>query len=219
MNRFITLQTLDDAEEINSFKKWGLILSNKENTPPAPKTTYVDIQGGDGSLDLSEAFGEIKYNDRTITYTFSMLDKFLDLPQKISDVANDINGRQFKITHYDDPDYYYIGRLTINEFKVDRAKGTITVDAVCNPYKYKKYITTHSLEVYRQNTLICPNDKKSVVPTITTTNEMIIEFEGNEYVVSAGTHEILNISFKRGLNELKITGAGTITVTYQECSL
>lgn len=215
----IILSTIGDFKIKNSYIDWRLILNNKENTPPTPKTNYVNIEGGDGSLDLSEAFGEVKYNDRTITYTFSMMDNFKDLPSKISEVANFIHGRKFEIKHYDDSDYYYIGRLSINEFKVDRARGTFTVEAICEPYKYKKYVTVHEATVNGELKLLCPNEKKRVVPTITISSEMTVVFEKSEYVLSAGTYEILNIEFKEGINELTFKGNGDIHVSYQEASL
>ena len=57
---------------IHSFYDLDLILSAVEVPPAIPKMVYVDIPGADGSLDLTEAHGEVKYNDRTISMLFTL---------------------------------------------------------------------------------------------------------------------------------------------------
>lgn len=220
MERFIKLQDIKTNNEIKTNEFWDIVLNNKEISIPTPKTNFIDIVGGDGSLDLTEAVtGETKYNDRIIKYTFTIKDKFMDLSKKISDIANYIHGKRFKIFHYDDLDYYYIGRLSINEFKVNKAVGSFVVEATCEPYKYKKYITEYTYNIENRKVIFCPNDRKRVVPIITTDSEMQILFNNNLYVVNSGSHEILNIYFEAGLYELTVLGNGTFSIKYQEASL
>ncbi len=220
MERFIILQEMGKLNQIYTNEKWNIILGNKEISFPTPKTITVDVPGSDGTLDLTEAVtGETKYNDRTIKYPFYLKDTFKELPDKISEIANYIHGKKFKIFHWDDLDYYYIGRLSINEYKIDRAKGTFVIEATCEPYKYKKYITSYIHTIEGSKNILCPNERKRVVPIITTDSEMTIEFQGATYTISAGTHEILNIYFEKGIYELNITGNGTFKIDYQEASL
>ena len=50
-----------------------MILNEKSYPPPTPKTLYVEVDGRDGDLDLSEGLiGEIKYNNRQAVYKFIM---------------------------------------------------------------------------------------------------------------------------------------------------
>lgn len=220
MERFIILQEIGKQDEIYTNEKWDIILGNKTIGFPTPKTIFVDVPGSDGTLDLTEAVtGETKYNDRTNNYPFTLKDNFNKLPEKMSDIANFIHGKKFKIFHWDDLNHYYIGRLSINEFKIDRAKGSFVVEATCEPYKYKKYVTSYTYTIAGTKKITCPNERKRVVPTITVDSEMEIEFEGNTYVISEGTHEILNIYFDKGIYELNVTGNGTFKIEYQEASL
>lgn len=220
MERYIILEDMKTGERINSLESWGLILGNKEISIPQPKTTYVNVEGADGTLDLTEAVtGETKYNDRTLKYPFTLLDKFMDLPNKISEIANFIHGKKFKIFNYDDMDFYYVGRVSINEFKTSQATGLITLEAVCEPYKYKKDITTYQSEINGSKTIFITNLRRRAVPIITTDSEMKITFNGTTYTINSGTHEILNICFEQGSHELFIEGNGTIEIKYQECSL
>lgn len=220
MNRYIILEDIKTGERINSFENWGLILGNKEISIPTPKTSYINIEGADGTLDLTEAVtGETKYNDRALKYPFTLKDKFMDLPNKVSEIANYIHGKKFKIFNYDDLDFYYVGRISINGFKTSKATGTITLEAVCEPYKYKRDITSYQSEINGSKTIVVTNLRKRVVPTISTDSEMKITFNDITYVVSSGTHEILNICFEQGSYELLIEGNGTIEIQFQEAQL
>lgn len=49
---------------LHSFYEWGLILSEKEIKAPQPKTNAVDVEGADCEIDYTEAFGDVKYQNR-----------------------------------------------------------------------------------------------------------------------------------------------------------
>ena len=48
---------------------YGLIVAPYAIPMPEPQTNFVEIPGRDGALDLSEAFGSVRYADRTIPLT------------------------------------------------------------------------------------------------------------------------------------------------------
>ena len=152
-------------------------------------------------------------------YTFSLLDKFEDLPNKISVIANKIHGRRFKIFNYDDLNYYYIGRLSINEFKIDRAKGSFVLEATCNPYKYKAEKTFIEKTIAGTETIVLQNERKRVVPKITTDATMQLVFKDRTISLSEGTFEYLNLYLNEGETTVTVTGNGTIQFQYQEASL
>ncbi len=216
----IVLEDIKTGETIESYGDWGLILNSKEIPLPSPKTELIENEGGDGTIDLSEATGdEIKYKDRVNKYTFSLLDKFADLPTKISMIANKIHGKRFKIIHYDDLNYYYIGRLSINGFTINKAKGKFTLEATCYPYKYKKSKTYYEATIDGTEDIVLYNERKRTVPTITVSSVMRIRFEDKEISLSAGTYEYLNMYLKEGATNITVTGTGTIKIEWQEASL
>ena len=58
-------------DKYNTWYDWRLICTAKDVTPPEPKTYYVELDGMDGTLDLSESLtGEISYKDRTVSAAF-----------------------------------------------------------------------------------------------------------------------------------------------------
>ena len=50
-------------DDLHSFHDLNLILAPFVPTPAEPKEKYIDITGGDGSLDMTEALGEVKFKD------------------------------------------------------------------------------------------------------------------------------------------------------------
>ena len=121
---------------LHSYRDLNMILTNKTIGTPAPKTEIIDIPGGDGVLDMTEFFGEVKYGNRTIEYEFSTAIPYEQFPAFFSRVANALHGQKVEIVDDEDPDSYYIGRLTVSEFQAQRAIGILTIECDCAPYKY-----------------------------------------------------------------------------------
>lgn len=139
----------DDFSCVNSYKDLGLLLIPRKIPKPTPKTNYVDIPGGDGSLDLSEVVaGEVKYNDYVIPFEFHVIDEDLDWDSKVSEIANLLNGKKKNIIISSDLDYYYVGvRCEVSEFSSNKRLGNITINCLVKPYKLKRNITINSYEI------------------------------------------------------------------------
>ena len=60
----------------------GVILTEQNIGLSSPKIYIVSIEGMDGSLDLSECFGEMKYENRTLKFTFESINKINDCKLK-----------------------------------------------------------------------------------------------------------------------------------------
>lgn len=204
----------------HSWTEWGLILSEKEIKSPKPKTKEVDIAGGDGVLDYTEYFGGVKFENRQLTFKFAktniVLDEFLAL---FSTVQNVLHGEKMKIVLDDDPDHYYIGRVTISEWKANKRVGEITVEVDAEPYKYKVAETVVTQAVTGTTPMILTNSKMPVVPTITTTAAMTIAFGGYSVEAKAGTFRIPEMQLAEGQNAVTVTGEGSITFRYRQGSL
>lgn len=123
---------------IHTGETWGLILTSKSLTPPEPKTYYVEIEGRNGSLDLSESLtGEIKYKDRKLTASFILANgKRSEREQLISGIINYLHGQKMNIVDPDDEEHYLIGRFTVTDYTNTLAYGTLTVEATCEPWRY-----------------------------------------------------------------------------------
>ena len=213
-------------DDIHSFYDLNLILSAVEVSPASPKTTYVNIPGADGSLDLTEAHGEVKYSDRTIKFTFTM-NPSGDLSEtaweeKKMEVSNRLNGRAFKITLDKDPDYYWVGRCKIDSFKSNKRVRQFVISATVRPYKLKQSTTRVEFKVTEEEqTISISNGRKSVCPSIFCAGNVKIVFNGNTFNLSSGTQKILDIRFTEGINQMIVSGSSgsAIQFYYQEGEL
>lgn len=119
-------------------KDYGAIMNYARITPPAVKENYVDIPGGDSSLDLTETVGGIVYNDGLIDFKFTLF----DFAQK-EDMKNDLHGRRFRIILEREPDFYYDGRLSCNSESWVAGWYELFMSAKVKPYKYEIHETLH----------------------------------------------------------------------------
>ena len=201
----------------HSFKDLNLIRIAKEIGSPDIKTKKVDIVGADGSLDYTEYFGGVKYGNRTLSFEFNYI--IGDFMTAFSSVQDKLHGQKLKITLDEDADSYYIGRLSVSPFTNDKNIGNISIECDCEPWKYKKNKTVVTSAISGSKTITLTNSRKKVVPTVTTTASMKIEFEGNSYSIGTGSFILPEIELKEGTNTVKVTGTGTITFEYQEGGL
>lgn len=201
----------------HSIDDWDLLMIDKSIPDAEPKTIDVDIAGSHGKLDLSEWTGEVLYNNRTLTFVFDIFDSPSNWWPLKRQISNYLHGKKLKIVLDQDDGYYYYGRCKVADFSNETTVAHITIECDCEPFIYKKEVTTKSIT--GTGTLILSNSKKRVMPKITSTSSMQFVFEGKSFVVN-GTLQSPDIILKEGENIIEVTsGTGTLTATYQEGEL
>ena len=199
----VTFVSLNANISKHSYLDFGVILTEQNIGLPSPKTYTVNIEGMDGALDLSECFGEMKYENRTIKFTFESIDKITDWQAKMTKISSFLHGQKMKITTWSDPDFYYVGRCQIDEYNSNSKLGKIVISCDCEPFKYKQNITTFNL-VEGSNTV--QNSRMTVYADLINESEITI----NSKVYSAGTH-LRAIKLMSGTNTLNSSGSATLT--------
>jgi phage-related protein len=201
----------------HSYYEWGLILSSKEIQSPEPKVNQIEIEGSDGVLDLTDFFGGVKYKNRSLSFTFSKMDivpdGFLALYSLVQDL---LHGKKMQVILDDDPNHFYYGRVTINEWKSNKNIGEIVIEVDAEPFKQEMYETVVRQTVSSNANIVLANSKMPVVPTITTTSEFLISFGGYNDSYSAGTFTIPELELGEGDNNIYVEGTGTITFSYRK---
>jgi len=204
----------------HSWNDFSLILAQKIIGTPSPKTETVDIPGGDGVLDLTDFFGEVKYNNRNLSFEFSTIvpqNEFMDL---FTRVQNALHGQKMQIILDDDAEWQYIGRITVSEWKAEKAVGKLTIDCDCEPFKARLGDTVIYQEVNgTEETVILPNGIKSVVPIIDITGNINLTFGTNFWALAEGRYELPAVRLTNGDNTVLVSGTGTATFTYREKGL
>ena len=207
-------------DEKSAYDEWNIVLTKPEIPLPEPKTSTVDIKGANGLLDLSEALtGDILYNNRTIKLNFEMMDDtdFYDL---ISDISNYLHGRVVTVRLTKDEDYYYIGRASSNNWECVKRKGIIVITVNCEPFKYAVQETIRTVNVIHETkTITLPNSRKRVCPNIEATGTVKLILGDAEYDLVEGQQQLINFMLVEGDNIVKISGNGTVRITYRQGAL
>ena len=212
-----------DFGGIHSHRDLRLVQAGVLIEPAKPKLNFIDVPGADGSKDFSESpAGRVVFSTRKITWTFKLYpgDSWV---VKYTQVSNALNGRMCRITLDADPDYYYLGRVGVEEHAADGILHTITIVATCQPYKLRQVETTISDSLTTTNkTIMLVGERMAVVPTITVSAATTLTWKGNTFSLAAGTHRVLDIELTEGSNSLQAmttSGTGTITIKYQKGAL
>ena len=208
----------------HTWEDWGLYLSGPASISlPAVRTSYADIPGRDGQLDLSTALdGEVHYEPREFSAPLMCLASPEEWPELYSNILNAIHGQQLDIVLDEDPNWYYTGRVAVESPSYDGV-WRFDITGSLYPYKLKSAETTVTAsltEADTESSLSC--DRRPAVPAITTTAETALTWGADSYTVSAGTRQLPGIRLTQGTHTLKArttSGTGEITITYQEGSL
>lgn len=199
---------------LHCYDDFNLVLARAVISPAAPKTTYIDIPGGDGSLDLTEALGEVKYKDRSAEIVFVVLpdDDFEEKKQEVNDW---LNGMNCTIILDADSEYYYLGRCAVSDY--DSKLNQIVVTGILRPYKLARKETKRSFDLTASPKEVkLANSRMAVCPFIECSGNATVEFNGKSFEFDAGTHKVLDIRLVSGNNFLTISGGGKIIFTYRE---
>ena len=222
----------------HTYDDWGLKWESIKITLPEPKTYYVDVPGLNGNLDLSEVLtDEIKFNNRTISFTLNVDGKYQVWHSVIGKVASYLHGKKFKIILDTDLYYYYYGRVKLSTEKSNVANGTIVLECDVDPYKLETQEViedwlwdTFSFEdgVIREYKDIVVNGstdmidildvRMPVIPTFICSAPMSVNWGQISKPLVAGTNKILEFKF-RGDNHIWFTGNGTVSINFRGGSL
>jgi hypothetical protein len=208
----------------NTWYDWRLYLTAKDIPDAERKANYVDIDGMHGTLDLSESLtGEVKYNDRTITASFwTDNGNRKDRDALLRSIVSQLHGKKIKIIEPDDPDHYFYGRVTIKSKKNILPYAELTLEAICEPWRYAINESSRRVEVKSKSVtdvVINNNGVKTLCPTITITGSVNVIYNGFKTSLTAGTYKFSDVKLYQGVNIIGVSGNGSVTITYTEADL
>ena len=199
---------------------YGLIVAPYAIPMPEPQMNFVEIPGRDGALDLSEAFGTVRYTDRIIPLTLYARAPF---DTSISAFAADVHGRRMNVIFDRDPTYYYDARMTIEDVERHAGYCELSLECRAKPYKLEHFETAITVLPTGSATVTLTNTRMPVVPTITVSTEMTLSYTIAAVVhtsnLAAGSHVVPSLVLLEGDTVIGITGTGRITFTYRKGAL
>lgn len=208
-------------DEKHSISDWDLLMVSKTIGDPEVATNYIDIPGRDGTLDLSEFFGGVKYKNRSFSFSFDIFqnpEEWWDLKSKIS---NYLLGIKRKYTLDVDPNYYYEGRCESISFSNETTVAHINISGQFSPYKLKKEKTIISKSVIANDTITLTNNRMNVMPIVESTSNIVFQFNNKQFSISSNTpFQSPDFILTEGENTVTIiSGTGILKFTYREGSL
>ena len=131
--------------EKNTWDDWHLISSSRPVfSPPQPNIRLLNIPGKSGSLDVTGAYGQVVYADRTGSFEFYVDHETKPCPWEdwndaYTTIMTYLHGQKLKVVMEDDPEFYYEGRFSVNEWRSNANFSTIVINYTVAPYKMRHY--------------------------------------------------------------------------------
>ena len=188
-------------------------LAEVNNTLPTAKRHLItDIMGMDSVLDYTEQFGPVRFNNRSLEVKFEGQDmNFTEWAEVVSRTADALHERYAKVILDTDPDYYYYGlcRVTAKKDALAFSEMSVVIDAFPWKRRIDKYVMNLSAGTHE-----VINDRMPASPEVTVSGYMNIEYDGKIYEFKAGTTKA-DFEFMEGINQIRITGSGTMKLEWE----
>lgn len=222
----------------HSERDLGLKMISYSLPKPKAKTASIDIPYASGKIDLTEAGGDLFYEDReSVKFEFLIYDgRYAAHEAKIADLALLLQGQKVKVILDCDKSYYYLCRLHINTTKSNTVLSKIVLEGTAEPFKYELSASdegwiwdTFNFEtgIIRNLADITVSGSKEVeitkcginsVPefTVTTSNNLVLKYGGVTYSMpSAGKYRFPQIRIGKEAAKLKFEGSGKLSIKYR----
>ena len=213
------------VDGIDLTETFGMVMADGYTLDlPKPKTYTIDLLGGDGVIDLTEAItGDVTYDNRSQKFTFYVInledhETFEDLKTA---VFNYLHGKDFDYTLSFDPGYTYHGRFTVSSASHTMYSsgilGAIQIDIDAEPYKSSGMVTYKLKGGTKRVEIDVINGRKRVIPIIEVKTAATIAYNGQQWNVEAGTHIIDDLLLESGKSTIYINTSpkfGDRTVAY-----
>lgn len=220
----------------HTYADYGLYVTNTNPvSPPEVWVNSIAIPGRNGNIDLTQALtGYTVYRNREIRLELGGKKRAEEWTGFMSRFLNELHGKMVEVIFDNDPQYYYVGRAKV-ESDYERgntvARFTVTIDA--EPYKQDIQSTTDmwlwdsfsfvdgviryyaAIEIDGETSVRIIGSPMPVIPTITASAAMTVEFGGEQYELNEGANKVYDIVLHDQEYILKFTGNGTASINYR----
>lgn len=191
------------------------------------QSQLVEVPGRDGPLDLSTALtdGVPRYGSRTLTATLERSDGTrLDREAAINTMINWLDGWRMDLRLPDDDAHYLTGRVHVVKNYNDPAHASVTVTAVCDPWRYNNHETVLSFTAGEtvQTAWLSNSGRRSVVPVLQITGDgaaVLLVFGSASWALGPGVYQLPDLVVHQGGISVEYSGTGVLSFTYREAVL
>ena len=125
----------------NTWTAWHLIPSSRPTmSMPSAQNKFVEIAGMNGSYDISDYLTpNITFADRSGNFDFVVDNDHEDWLTIYRKISTYLHGQPMKMILADDPEWYYVGRFSVDTWKSDAIRSSISITYRVSPFKYSVY--------------------------------------------------------------------------------
>lgn len=196
-----------------------ILIDGFELQPPEPKVYTVDIPGGNGVIDLTEALGgEVAFKNRKQRFTFKTIYR-QDFESVKTHVSNFLHGRYYRYNLTWDYGYEYRGRFSVVSYShiglAAGKLGEIVIEVDADPYKYLED-QSYKLAAVGGEMYYFPSGRKPVRPVVQTNRATTFTWKDNTFTVGIGTYRLNDVLFTEGINELYINSYAIFDTKWED---
>lgn len=142
---------------VDVLSEYGVYVKSRDIPLPEPKTTFVDVDGANGSIDLSTVLtnGEVRFSDRDAGIVLTAIG---DVNKARDDVSRLLHGKVCQIVFSDDLTHFYEGRLWVDKWAYSYSISEFQIKGKLKPFRYSINETVISESVRGSKTLVIEND-------------------------------------------------------------
>lgn len=207
------------AATIGGLHTWRDFRSVITNTDvvgsPTVNTTYIEVPGGNGRIDLTEALtGDVTYSNRTLKFELAMKTTPAKWPDMVTKIYNSLHGKAVQVILDEEPTHYFYGRVSVDGMERSQISGAVVLTIDCEPYRYEVEETSVTFSVTGEYTL--ENDRMWVCPSITSAGVGILMYNGITYNIVKGEQIISDFILKEGSTTFELWSDSAVTFKYRK---
>lgn len=196
-----------DNKPRSLFDTFGcIVLDGYTINPPKPKTTFVEIPGGDGSLDLTDALtGYCVFEDREATFPILAVNVG-SIESFKTNLLKALQGKLFKYEITMDPGFYYTGRFTLTDFSSPAVSNYdnavfFTIEIKAEPYK-KRDPQVLKIDAIGGVELEINNGRMVNIPVVETEGVLKVIKDNKQITLTPGTWSLTAMPLMPGVNKM-----------------
>ncbi|TNU89388.1 hypothetical protein FIC87_11355 [Eggerthella lenta] len=190
-------------------QRYGLVLtSESEFNPPKPKEYLLDLPGGDGSLDVTEAFGDVLYENREDVLVLAAEGDPEGFERVKTEVARFLHGKVHDYALSFDPGYIRRGRFAVDEWYSRMHCMRMRVRISANPYK-SAGVKVHEVDAQAGAHLTLKPGRRRVRPVFECSVPIHVISNGVDVHLPAGSHTAVGLTISAGNADVYVNASET----------
>lgn len=136
----------DDSATYYDIQTFYELTPDLIDSHPKPKTSYMDVPGSNGAVDLSEALGALTYNNRNLKLVLTVKSNAIaPVDTVVKSFIREYSGRVVRLRV--DNEHFYRGRLVVDSDDYKKKLRQITCSIVADPLLYEIDYKTYSYDI------------------------------------------------------------------------